>query len=95
MTLNELQIKNTKMKKLLLDMWHKLDAAEFNAQFLRRKNTALQNENAKLWELVEAMPYCMYPPKCVKCPLFSNIGGIPECKARTKLRELGMEMDFK
>lgn len=55
----------------------------------------LCDQNAKLWELVRAMPYCMYPPKCVKCPLFSNMGGISECKARAKLRELGFEMDFK
>lgn len=56
----------------------------------------LDRENAKLRELVEAMPYCMYPPKCLKCPLFSksdpSIGGVPECKARAKLRELGIEV---
>jgi hypothetical protein len=56
----------------------------------------LKAENAKLRELVEAMPYCMYPPKCLKCPLFSkfdpSIGGVPECKARAKLHELGIEV---
>lgn len=59
----------------------------------------LCDQNAKLWELVKAMPYCMYPPKCIKCPLFSksdpSTDSMPECKARAKLRELGIEVDFK
>ena len=62
----------------------------------RLNRDRLKAENAKLRELVEAMTYCMYPPKCLKCPLFSksdpSIGGVPECKARAKLRELGIEV---
>jgi hypothetical protein len=52
-------------------------------------------ENEKLRELVEAMPYCI-TARCIKCPLCSkfdpSIGGVPECKARAKLRELGIEV---
>lgn len=52
-------------------------------------------ENAKLRELVAAMPYCM-EARCLECPMCSSfdtsIGGAPECRASWKLRELGVDV---
>ena len=54
----------------------------------------LKAENAKLRELVAAMPYCM-ETRCLECPMCSSfdtsIGGAPECRASWKLRELGVD----
>jgi len=55
----------------------------------------LAAENAKLRELVSAMPYCM-TARCLECPFCSkfdpSIGGAPECMAGAKLHELGVEV---
>lgn len=56
----------------------------------------IESENAKLRELVEAMPYCM-KGKCLECPLCSYfepaIGGVPECEALPMLYALGIYGD--
>ena len=66
---------------------------KLNAEHLVRQNLAA--ENAKLRELVAAMPYCM-ETRCLECPMCSpfdtSIGGVPECRASWKLRELGVEV---
>ena len=54
----------------------------------------LEAENAKLRELVAAMPYCM-EARCLECPMCSpfdtSIGGVPECRASWKLSALGVD----
>ena len=61
---------------------------------LRGHLDKLRDENAKLRELVAAMPYCM-ETRCLECPMCSSfdtsIGGAPECRASWKLRELGVD----
>lgn len=64
------------------------------ADWQDREMERLEAENAKLRELVVAMPYCM-EARCLECPMCSpfdtSIGGVPECRASWKLRELGVD----
>lgn len=80
----------------------KLTCGEFvglayaNDDELREFAEEILAENAKLRELVEAMPYCM-KGKCLECPLCSYfepaIGWVPECEALPMLYALGIYGD--
>ena len=66
-----------------------------NAKALHELLQEARAENAKLRELVAAMPYCM-ETRCLECPMCSSfdtsIGDVPECRASWKLRELGVDV---
>lgn len=65
-------------------------------EFIGKTYEELLAENAKLRELVEAMPYCM-EGKCLACPLCSYfepaLGNVPECEALPILHALGIYGD--
>lgn len=70
--------------------WQREHTARANLEKMLKQTKV---ENAKLRELVAAMPYCM-EARCLECPMCStfdvSIGGTPECRASWKLCELGV-----